>query len=449
MCSSDLTTGEESSFDDPGDVVDYQDVDGVANIDLSDASGDSNQDQEFYMVVVNTTDSEVGYQLRYYDAAQAERPAPPSTDGATLRPRPTRSPMPRGPIATPPPPPSLSAGDIGETYDEFLVRTDLEDTDQYTPVRATLWALGDNVAIWVDDDVPIDYDEDCDGVVDVAASRDANGFDNCDLADVAEIIDTNIIPNIETLYGEVSDINGDGRVSVVITPELNRITLSSSDESEYTRVLPSYAEPNVDLSDWDYDSNPGSDEQEVIYVFAPDPHQHYNQNVAPTVEAYTGYQLAAEVARSFTALVSYNQHYIIPESEEEGTGLTEEDWVVDILGTFAAEYCGFGANYYTDAWEYLDAPHRFPLSSGADPGSLAAVSRGAPYLFGMYLYDWAESQESGGGAGLMSTIAQSETVGSDGLDTSLTSYDGTLVGALVRWQVALLTTGVKIGRAHV
>ncbi|MDP2304823.1 MAG: hypothetical protein Q8P18_02190 [Pseudomonadota bacterium] len=446
---SDTDTGETgedtaASFDDPGDLVDYVDVDGVVEVDLTDASGDSNQGQEFFLVVVNTTASEVGYRLRYYDAAQerAELPGRPPSGAASARPtraRPVRPVGPVLPVAAPPPPPPLDATDIGVTKNEFLVRDHLEQTTSYATVLATLWAIGDNVEIWVDDDVAIDWDQDCDGDIDIAHPNPAYGFDNCDLADVAEIIDTNIIPNVRGLYGDESDVNGDGRVSVVITPVLNAITITSEDEDDFSRILPSYAEPQVDLAEFDRVENPGSDMQEVLYVFAPDPNGFFNVHTGPdgpTVEAFTGYQLAAEVARSFTSLVSYNQHYLL-----QG-GQVESDWVIDILGTFAAEYCGFGAAYHRDAWEYVDAPHLYSLASGGDPGSLATLSRGAQYLFGTWLYQQAEATSPGSGATLMADIMQTDTSGVDSIEGAVSAGGGTFDTLVLGWQVALMTSGV-------
>jgi hypothetical protein len=425
-----------TGFDDPGDVVSYDDADGdgIVNVNLTDASGDSNQQQEFYLVLVNPG-TELGYRLRYYDADQVDRPAPPPVPRAAPRVRP--APVPIRPYAAPVPPPTVEDGDVGRTRQEFLVRNDLTDTTSFATVSATLWALGENVEIWVDDDVPIDWDYTCDGVVDVPDAYDAYGFDNCDLSDVADIIDDNIIPNVRSLYGDESDINGDGRVSVVITPELNRITRSSSDENDWSRVLPSYAEPAVDLTEFDYVTNPGSDEQEVMYVFAPDPNGFFNPDVKPTVEAFTGYQLVAEVARSFTALVSYNQHYQL--HIDAGDGAVEEDWVNDILGTFAAEYCGFGAAYYQDAWEYLDAPYRFPLAGGLSPGDLSTLSRGGPYLFGLWLYQQAEQVSPGSGATLLAGIMQSGTTGVAAIEAGASA---TMTDLVLNWQVALLTSGV-------
>lgn len=442
--TADTDTGDTGAgvaqFDEPGDLVDYTDDDSVIEVDLSDASADSNQGQEFFLVMVNPTESEIGYRLRYYDASipRAELAGLPPAAPPSARPTPARPVRSRLPVASPPPPPPLDATDIGLTKEEFLVRNQLEVTTTYATVSATLWALGDNVEIWVDDEVAIDWDQDCDGDIDIPHQYDAYGFTNCDLADVAEIIDTNIIPNVRGLYGDESDVNGDGRVSVVITPVLNAITLSSEDEDDYSRLLYSYAEPQVDLAEFDYVENPGSDMQEVLYVFAPDPNGFFNVNTGPTVEAYTGYQLAAEVARSFTALISYNQHYLL-----QTDGQVEEDWVVDVLGTFAAEYCGFGAAFHEDAWEYVDAPHLHSLARGGDPGSLASLSRGAQYLFGTWLYQQAEAEAAGSGATLLAAIMQTGTSGVESIEGAVAASGGTFDGLVLGWQVALMTSGVS------
>jgi hypothetical protein len=319
--------------------------------------------------------------------------------------------------------------------DEFRVRNDLSETDSYTVVNATLHALGENVAIWVDDDLPIDVDLDCDGVIDIPDAYDAFGFNNCDLLTVADIIDSNIVPNVRALFGDESDIDGDGRVSVVITPVLNAITLTSDDDSDYSRVLPSYAEPSVDLQDFDYRTNPGSDEAEVIYVHAPDPYGFFNPNTAPTVEDYTNYQLSSEVARSFTTLVTFNQKVLVGESS------AESDWLNDVLGTFAADYCGFGASYYADAWSYLDGPHLFPLVRSETPGELGSLSRGAQYLFGRWLYDYAV-QENGEGASAMRDIVQRTDTGTDALNAmALDVLDTTFDELVLRWQIAMIAGG--------
>lgn len=266
-------------FEDPGDSVDFVDDAGDAEIDLTDQSesdAGSNQDQEFYLVLVNTGQSELGYQLRYDVPTEddtgdaggdegAEGPAAPSARAPQRR-APSafrqnlREAKAAGRLGTAgpdgPAPPPLDASDVGTARQEFRVRDSVTDDSSFDLVDAKLWALGDTVAIWVDDDVAIDWDYECDGVVDVVDSRNAYGFDNCDLETIANIVDTNIVPNIREAFGLESDVNEDGKISVVITPVLNYMTQFSDDEDAAGTLVGSYADPEVDLTDFDVQDNP-------------------------------------------------------------------------------------------------------------------------------------------------------------------------------------------------
>jgi hypothetical protein len=428
------TTGGSDGFDDPGDVVTYEtDENGIATVDLADGSGDSNEFQEFYMVVMNTSADALGFQLRYFPSDGGGNMARPMPVAKKITP--ARPPMEK-PEPFPPPANELSESDVGFRRTEFLVRSDVEDTSEYAVVNATLWALGDNVAIWVDDDVPIDWDVDCDGDIDAPDTFEAYGFDNCDLSSVAEIIDGNIIPNVTELYGEASDLNGDQKISIVVTPVLNAITLTSEDDADWSTVLPSYAEPTVDLYPYDLRTNPGSDEQEVVYVYAPDPYGFFNPYTAPTVEEYTSFQLAAQFAKSFTTLVTFNQKVEVYD------GTVEEDWLNDALGAFAADYCGFGAAYHADAWLYLDAPHLQPLVTEASNGNLDVVNYGAQYLFARFLYDYAEQSDVTTGRDFLGSIVQRADVGTVAVEGAASSLGDDFGSLVLKWQVALLTSGM-------
>ena len=105
----------------------------------------------------------------------------------------------------------------------------------------------------------------------IADSRNAYGPDNCDLETIANIVDTNIVPNVRDAFGLESDVNEDDKISIVITPVLNYMTQFSDDEDSAGTLVGSYADPEVDLTEFDVQDNLMSDEQEVIYVHALDP----------------------------------------------------------------------------------------------------------------------------------------------------------------------------------
>ena len=113
------------------------------------------------------------------------------------------------------------------------------------------------------------------------------------------------------------------------------------------QFVSSYTDPTVDLAAFDPDQNPVSDEQEVIYVFAPDPYGYHNPYARTTIEDYTSVNLSSQIASAFYKLISYNQHVILNEGDEEDT------WVSLGLGALAADLTGFGASNYIEFMELL------------------------------------------------------------------------------------------------
>ena len=91
--------------------------------------------------------------------------------------------------AAPVPPPSevaLDDTDVGLARRVFRVRRDMNDSTECEVIDATLWALGDYAAIWVDGDVPINEYNDCSDTEACEEAEscyeeseyDAHGFDN-------------------------------------------------------------------------------------------------------------------------------------------------------------------------------------------------------------------------------------------------------------------------------
>lgn len=436
---------QSGSFDEPGDVVEYTPRDGRASVDLSDASGDSNTEQQFYLIVVNPSSSAMTFQARYDSTGYSGPPAPGASADRTPRTRalsPFRQSLRRALAegrhqrvsAAPVPPPSYSDADVGVTRREFRVRDSMVDDSSYSTSSATLWAVGETVAIWVDNGVPIDWDTNCDGVVDVPAAYEAYGFDNCDLKTIATVVDYNIVPNLRRIFGEESDENSDGLVTVLITPRLNVISYTAADEEDQGGIVGSYADPEVDLSAWNARSNPGSNEQEILYVFAPDPYGFLNPAAKVTVEDYTSQELVARIAGSFFNLISYNQHVLVAGGEPE------EEWVNQGYGALAADLTGFGAVYFRDAWDYLDRPHLQSLAPTTEEGVLSTDPVGAQYLFARYIYD-AFGEEVMADLVQVSSGKSGETTGTGLIEQVLgTSFDD----LVVQWQIALLTSGVLL-----
>jgi len=210
----DDTGGGEQGFDNPGDIQKAEESAGGLKIDLTDLSGDSNKDQDFYLILVNTGTDAAGYTLRYIPSSEVEEEegdggeptdegsdgeAPPDEGGGEpgMAPRPlvplTAVTMERratevvreihrprfvettseGVIIPPPTGSALDETDIGLARRVFRVRRDITDDTECEVIDATLWALGEHAAIWVDGDVPIDRYFDCNDL-------EEGGFDASD-----------------------------------------------------------------------------------------------------------------------------------------------------------------------------------------------------------------------------------------------------------------------------
>ena len=104
---------------------------------------------------------------------------------------------------------ALDDTDVGLARRVFRVRRDMNDSTECEVIDATLWALGDYAAIWVDGDVPINEYNDC---TDTEACEEAESCyeesntpmarANCDLETIVNIVDTNIMPNVTGLLGD-------------------------------------------------------------------------------------------------------------------------------------------------------------------------------------------------------------------------------------------------------
>ena len=72
----------DEAFDNPGDTRKMeQDDDGGLKMDMSDASDDNNQEQEFYLVLVNDHSDEATYTLRYIPTVEEDEEDEGEGDG--------------------------------------------------------------------------------------------------------------------------------------------------------------------------------------------------------------------------------------------------------------------------------------------------------------------------------------------------------------------------------
>ncbi|MCP4869752.1 MAG: hypothetical protein GY898_13655 [Proteobacteria bacterium] len=300
----------------------------------------------------------------------------------------------------------LNMADVHNDTRTFYLREAILPGAARTTRGATLRALGDHVAVYVDDETAIDLDYDCSDPLNsvVPDSLPAFGFDSCDLQQVVDVFDVNVYPTVTGLYGSPSDVDNNCRVTVLLSHRVNALPLTDSDPDNDAFALKSFSEPEIDLWESNLLNNPDSNEEEMLYLFAPDPIGLWSNEEVP-VEDYLDFNLAGQLAIALQDLVSYGTHVGVTDAllaPGAPAGDEEDDWLNDAMGLLAADLVGFGAVAYQDAWLYLDRSHLQPLTAA---NTLADFQdRGGQYLFARYLHDLY-------GDAMIATILSSTTTG--------------------------------------
>ena len=286
---------------------------------------------------------------------------------------------------------NLDQNDVHQDEQTFFFRSDLEVESERSATDATLRALGDTVSIYVDNETPLDIDRDCDDP-DNEIEIDPNfaeGFTSCHLEAMVDVVDNNLVPTLTSVFGDLPDVDNNCRVTIFLSSRMNRLTL---DTDASNRVIKSLAEPDIDLWQADNDLNPGSNEEEVLYVYAPDPLGLANQDAPVALADYLNYDLAGQIAFQMQKMISYAAHrgvgkfLLEPDNPiDVARDPAEEDWLDDGMGLLAADLTGFGAIAHPDAWIYLDRTH---IQSPLDNNTLIDFQDlGDNYLLVRYIYD--------------------------------------------------------------
>ncbi|MCI5071347.1 hypothetical protein MRY82_00185 [bacterium] len=235
---------------------------------------------------------------------------------------------------------------------ELRVLSDPSDTNTFITTSAILRAQGTYINLFVDRDVPM-------------GGIHADSPEQQDLDHAVEVFDRNIYPLVTTLLGEPSDIDGNTRINVLITPIINRNISAAS-----------YVDAR-NVSEYNPISNPVSNEGEFIFMYAPDSLANYSSGGNNTdVETYFKNKLFnGWLAFQLPKIISYNQKVII------NGGAPELDWIDDGIGAVMADLCGFNL-FRRAAWRYLAAPQLDDLRKADLFETISG--QGAEYLFMLY-----------------------------------------------------------------
>jgi len=166
----------------------------------------------------------------------------------------------------------------------------------------------------------------------------ASGFTSDDFRDLAQEFDAVTFPTVSDWFGAPSDINGDGRITILITPEINRLTptgsLGFAGGFFYMHDLLARDVPSQNYR------CAASNEQEIVYLLAADPNGQVNGN-----------RFSVETAReSARGTIAHEMQHMINQSVRQSRGVSalEVTWLNEALSHFAEEAVGRASGGYGD-----------------------------------------------------------------------------------------------------
>jgi hypothetical protein len=266
-----------------------------------------------FEAMLRATESEIARTLGAADSATTLAPTMPRLD--------------RGAVAAVPPPP------LGSTR-TFHVLSRLDGT-AFTTVTAKLRYAGTNILVYEDLSAPAPLTDSV-------------------MTGLGDLFDRTLYPIDVTTFASESDIDGNGRVIVLMTPQVNALT--SAVQCSAGGYVPGYFY-GIDLDT----RNRNSNRAEIFYAYAPDPH---GERSCPHALSAVLALLPATFLHEFQHMISFNQHVLVRRSGVEAV------WLNEGLSHVAEE---LGAQYYDE---------RFPAPAGRSVGNVVLPDSAIPFVRG-------------------------------------------------------------------
>ncbi|MFO7262369.1 MAG: IPT/TIG domain-containing protein [bacterium] len=248
----------------------------------------------------------------------------------------------------------------------------------------------------------------------------AGGFTATDFAALGRLFDDPIYEAVVSTFGEPSDVDGDGRITILFTPVVNEMTPRGSNGFIAGFFY------GLDLT-----TEPNSNRAEIFYSLVPDPNGDFGDRRATSDVLRV---VPPVLAHEFQHMIHFNQRFLLRRVGTEVQWLSEalahsaEDIVAAALRERGQESDAdvFSIPNLQRASRFLADPGGASLIGDDPPGSLE--ERGAQWLFLKYV--------SGhyGGADLLRTLTQTTRSGVD----NVTAATGRSWSSLLAdWSVAL------------
>ena len=292
----------------------------------------------------------------------------------------------------------------------FKVLASLSSATSYVSVNAIAECVASNVVFYVDDRV----------TTAMLSSKEVDSL-------CAQFDETTT--REQALFGSASDVNGDGKVIVLMTPQVNHLGgLGGGIVTGFFNSIDLHPQSG---------SNPASNGMEILYIMVPDPDGVYGVPVSKSFALSN--LIPAVLPHEFQHAISYNQHVFVNK------GLAEEAWLNEGISHLAEDLMGQNQENPSRYAIFVNSPSSYSLVAGNSPG-LAA--RGAAYLFMRYLYE-----QSANAGQFMKNMIQTSEVGTRNIETAFagSASDFDQFGEFfLRWSIALGITdgGVSQDRRY-
>lgn len=257
----------------------------------------------------------------------------------------------------PAPAPPMPAPRVGDRR-HFQV---LNERRSFDEVDAEVRHVGERAVVYVDLEAP------------------AGGLGDDDLSELGEAFDDPVHPTVTAAYGDESDLDGNGRIVILFTPAVNRLTETGDDG-----FIGGFFNP-VDL----LPEREGSNAAEVFYVLVPDPAGEFG---APRSRDEILATVPSVLAHELQHMVHFNQRVLVRGAERmdavwlrEALATTAEDLVAEELvdrGS-VSDAVLYGSGNRERARRFLSETHATSLVASEGAGTLE--ERGAGWLFLKYL----------------------------------------------------------------
>ncbi|MBU0505102.1 hypothetical protein KJ708_03830 [bacterium] len=206
--------------------------------------------------------------------------------------------------------------------------------------------------------------------------RNLDQFTDDDIVTIGDQFEETMLKE-QHVFGEESDVNGDGKFAILLTQAVNELGASAG--SMITGFF--YA---LDL--FDDNKYPFSNEMEILYSCVPDPKG--DNGIAISKSFALKSILPSVIPHEYQHMINFNQHHFIENS------VVEKGWLNEALSHLAEDFMemdeegvisSYAAENPSRVFNFLSEPHNTCFTCGT-----SLQQRGGSYLFIKYLYEQAE-----------------------------------------------------------